>query len=299
MEHGLLGGLFNTGTVPSWIGAYANNTWKSCTNMPTARYWLTATAVGGQIYCIGGYKSSNLLVYEVYDVFTNSWKTKTSMPSANYAPSHCASAVIGRFIYIIGGEKTLCRHQCYDTINDSWSTKATMITPRYNLVCEPYKHYIYAIGGGTTSAVRSALNECYDTTTNTWSSKASMSSAREQLSSGIVNNMIYVLGGSNSSSYCYNQCYDPVTDTWSNKTTANIARLEASTVVLNNKIYIVGGYYNKTSNQCYDPVTNTWSSCAASPSNIYCSASTEINNIGYFFGLSGSGNAQQALLYMP
>ncbi len=60
----------------------ATNTWTTKAPMPTPRGALSAAAVNGIIYAIGGYKpNQELTVNEAYDPATNTWTTKAPMPT--------------------------------------------------------------------------------------------------------------------------------------------------------------------------------------------------------------------------
>ena len=78
------------------------DTWTTKTGMPTERGYLSAAAVNGKIYAMGGGKTlgSGLSTVEEYDPETNSWTTKTRMPTERYLLS--ISAVNDK-IYAIGG----------------------------------------------------------------------------------------------------------------------------------------------------------------------------------------------------
>ena len=84
--------------------------------MTTARNYLTSSAVGDKIYCIGGISitsSSNYLsTNECYDTVTNAWTTKKAMTTARH---YLTSSVVGDKIYLIGGENDvrLSTNECY------------------------------------------------------------------------------------------------------------------------------------------------------------------------------------------
>jgi N-acetylneuraminic acid mutarotase len=80
----------------------ATDTWVRKANMPTARSQLSACAVNGKIYAIGGNgaQGTTLSAVEEYDPSTDIWTKKADMPMPTF--DHAASVVNGK-IYVMGG----------------------------------------------------------------------------------------------------------------------------------------------------------------------------------------------------
>jgi N-acetylneuraminic acid mutarotase len=84
----------------------ATDTWTRASDMPTARFAHSATAVDGKIYIIGGADadvhmppSEGFLMVDVYDPTTDTWTTAADIPAG--APHHAAS-VVDEKIYTFG-----------------------------------------------------------------------------------------------------------------------------------------------------------------------------------------------------
>jgi N-acetylneuraminic acid mutarotase len=84
----------------------ATDTWSRASDMPTARFAHSASAVDGKIYIIGGadadvhpVPSEGFLMVDVYDPATDTWTTAADIPAG--APHHTAGVVDGK-IYTIG-----------------------------------------------------------------------------------------------------------------------------------------------------------------------------------------------------
>jgi N-acetylneuraminic acid mutarotase len=84
----------------------ATDTWTRASDMPTARFAHSASAVDGKIYIIGGadadvhpVPSEGFLMVDVYDPATDTWTTAADIPAG--APHHTAGVVDGK-IYTIG-----------------------------------------------------------------------------------------------------------------------------------------------------------------------------------------------------
>ncbi|MCP4135024.1 MAG: hypothetical protein GY754_28880, partial [bacterium] len=225
---------------------------------------LTAEAVNGKIYAIGGYdrsSSARISTVEEYDPVNDTWLWKASMPTGR---EMLASASLNGKIYVLGGRTNNTYYSTaveeYDPDTNSWTTKTSMSTGRYGLVAEAVNGRIYAIGGYNGSYL-STVRE-YNPATNLWSTnKSPMPTARRQSASAVIDGKIYVIGGYNSSYLSTVQEYDPGTNSWTTKASMPTARYDASAEIVNGKIYVIGGYgsdgYLKTVEE-YDPETNSW-----------------------------------------
>ncbi|MHC4595708.1 MAG: Kelch repeat-containing protein [Planctomycetota bacterium] len=80
------------------------DTWTRKSDMPTARGYLSTSAVNGKIYAIGGglrlVRTYGLSTVEEYDPVTDTWITKADMPTRRF---FLVSSVVNNKIYVIGG----------------------------------------------------------------------------------------------------------------------------------------------------------------------------------------------------
>jgi len=138
-----------------------NNSWTKKAPMPTARHHLTSSVVDGKLYVIGGRLLgdgipapiaeglSNFDVNEMYDPTNDIWTTMEKMPSNR---SGLASAAIGDYIYVFGGQKvngTFENSERYDTKNNTWTIEKPVPTPRLGLKAVAAGDDIYVVGGKT------------------------------------------------------------------------------------------------------------------------------------------------------
>ena len=128
------------------------NIWKRKADMPTARGCLSASALNGKIYAIGG-RIPGLMTcstVEEYDPATNTWAKKADMPTPRYWLS---SSVANGKIYAIGGVQDwgqgngLSIVEEYDPVTDTWTKKPDMLTARFSLTSSVVNGKIYTIGG--------------------------------------------------------------------------------------------------------------------------------------------------------
>ena len=172
----------------------ATDTWKTLTDMPTARLGLTAVPVDGKIYVIGGWGAGSFeSVVEVYDPATDTWETKAPLPSAI---GDGGFAGFEGKVYMFGGTRGPNRNtgdtQVYDPVADQWETKASMPSARLFPSATVLDGKFYVLGSNlpTTDTV-----DVYDPNTDTWAEGLTMPTARGGLSAVTLNGKIYAIGG--------------------------------------------------------------------------------------------------------
>jgi len=131
----------------------ATDTWVRKADMPTARSQLSASAVNGKIYAIGGRdaQDTTLSAVEEYDPSTDTWTKKADMPMPAF--DHTASVVNGK-IYVMGGGEPgaiLSTIMKYDPATDTWTKEGDMPVPRTAMSASVVDGRIYVIGGTEVS----------------------------------------------------------------------------------------------------------------------------------------------------
>ena len=134
-----IGGWGGGGPQHRWYSAVEEydpetDTWTKKADMPTARAYLSASAVDGKIYAIGGWTRANTYSsVEVYDPATDRWTKKADMPIGRY---HSATSVVNGKIYAIGGwglpTLLMVEVEEYDPATDRLTKKADMPLGRYH-----------------------------------------------------------------------------------------------------------------------------------------------------------------------
>lgn len=248
--------------------------WKSISDMPTARWFPATTVYNGKIYVIGGNASPtspSLNVNEVYDPATDTWKTKAPIPIPR---SQLSAVTYDGKIYVIGGSSgptgwiPVPNVDIYDPSANTWSTGANMPAPRTEMSLVTVKDKIYAIGGIDGTSTGSKSVDIYDPVANTWSKGANMPTSRGTMPACELDGKIYVFGGSNGGASSWNhfsmlEVYDVESDTWSTKAEMPWSRSHNSGCVLNNKIFAIGGTQinlnlSYATMASYNPLTDTW-----------------------------------------
>jgi len=182
------------------------DTWDTTkTPMPTRRAHISASAVKGKIYVMGGSKQggaeyAGLNTVEVYDPATDTWETKNSMPTLRFGLS---TSVLDEKIYAIGGRhypekpKIVSTVEMYDPVTDEWTEKKDMPTQRYYQSSSVINGKIYAIGGWyscTNGPIYQRVEE-YDPAEDKWIVKTNLPDEIAGLGTCSVNGKIYAIGG--------------------------------------------------------------------------------------------------------
>jgi N-acetylneuraminic acid mutarotase len=129
----------------------ATNSWSAGADIPTPRDHLTAAAVDGIVYAIGGRRVSVDAVVdavEAYDLETDEWTTRSPMPTRRAGLGSTAS---GGRVYVYGGEEfgaAFRTHAAYDPSNDTWESLPRMLEGRHGAGVAAVGGRIFVIGGG-------------------------------------------------------------------------------------------------------------------------------------------------------
>ncbi len=261
---GNIGGRIAVGTVeafdPSANGGVG--AWYLLTDMTTPRFGLTAQALNGKIYAIGGKDGSGVLAtVEVFDPAASggagAWTTLTDLNTARFG---LTSQVANGTIYAIGGQDSgyLATVEAFDPAAaagfGAWTAKADMTTPRPELTAQTVNGIVYAIGGGLCPGL--VATEAFNPAgAGSWSPKTDMTTARKALASAAVSGIVYALGGIDS---CDTgnvlhtlEAFDPTGNSgagaWSSKADMPTARQSLSSTQLNGIVYAIGGNNNNGS----------------------------------------------------
>jgi len=283
-------------------------TWVEKSDMPTARYSLSCSALNGKIYAIGGAKydaNMNVVILsavEEYDPIIDKWIKKADMPAPR---QNLSTSVVNGKIYAIGGWggiSELSTVEEYDPLADRWTKKADMPTPRQAFSTSVADGKIYAIGGWRLGAGLAVVEE-YDPERDIWDRKADMPAPRLNLSTSMINGKIYAIGGITGNlgrSLSTLEEYDPIADKWTRKADMPTARTLLSTSVVNGKIYSIGGYIRAIGGgvdtvvptiEEYDLIADKWSKKNDMPTARYWLSTSAVN--GKIYAIGGHGNSRK------
>ena len=216
------------GGLPAWVPSSAvwiydinAKTWSEGPALPTPRGALSATAVGGKIYAIGGARNpsystpelrpnvpvENLAVVEVLDTATGQWSTAAPMLTAR---NHHGSALVDDKIYVVGGRigstfiiglsNNVSTTEVYDVGKNTWSSVPGMPTPRSGIGVAAVNGRVHVVGGEAyindlVGTYRT--HEAFDPKTNSWTRLPPMPTPRHGLAVGEIGGKMYAISGSN------------------------------------------------------------------------------------------------------
>ncbi|HST03873.1 MAG TPA: S-layer homology domain-containing protein [Chloroflexia bacterium] len=197
-----------------------------------------------------------------------------------------ASATVGNYLYILGGEffngsyAVTSTVQRYDSSSNTWVFLASLPTPYNNNEACAMNGKIYVPGGYTGSLITN-INYIYNIATNTWTTGAPVPSAPGNLWSTVAcnaaTNKVYVIGGFDGAAGTTNNfIYDASANTWSSGAAFPVPTYGSDGGLINGHIYVAGGAGPVTGAYDYNIAANTWSPVAPM-------------SVGCFYGASGVG----------
>lgn len=228
----------------------ATDRWMATKDMPTARGFFGAAAIGERIHAVGG--SLNMAeqdpgtgIHEIYDPATDNWTRGADMPTPR--ADLTANAVGGR-LYAIGGTRhvgieALGMVEEYDSAADTWTRKADMPTPRLHLSSAVIDGKIIVVGGGPEWPVPLAATEMYDPATDTWTKLADMPTPRVGVWAAALDGRLYVMGGLSWENEALKTVeeFDPKTNTWREVAEMPTARVLLTAESVNDQVFAIGG----------------------------------------------------------
>lgn len=121
--------------------------------IPTVREHLTAVAVGGRIWAIGGRwpGEGELGTVETYDPEAGRWRSAPSLPTPR---SGLTSAVLAGRIHVLGGEelrgeRTFVEHEVFDPDAGAWRSAAPLDPGLHGLASAVVNGRLHVIGGAS------------------------------------------------------------------------------------------------------------------------------------------------------
>ncbi len=308
------------------------NVWSYIDSLSKARRLLSAVAVNGIIYAMGGEASLNtgigatITSYSTVETYNaaggnGTWTLATPLPSARF---YAAIAPAKNAIYSFGGTNGREYFQSVDSFGISsgmWGSAGQMPAYRYDAAACAMGDTVYLIGGlvySGQSFVVSSQIDAWDPATGTLTPKCSLNVARSDPQAVALNGKIYIiggLGGSSNQSDCAPlksvEVYDPSTNSIGTATPLTTARLSFAAATAKGKIYAIGGLFSTdqgdtalTSVEEFDPVLNTWTVRQNLPNSRYGCAAASWNDLIYVIGgveggTGGNKETKSVLIFYP
>ncbi len=261
----------------SWVGNLdmydpASDSWSAEPAMPTTRTDLGAGVVGGIIYAVGGYNTTDVSVVEAYDPSTRTWSARSPMPIAR---SGVAIGVANGILYAVGGR-----------VKGSGVgySRASPAADRGTRAPASSRIAMDIVGSGNALGIL----EGYDPSTDRWTELPPMPTRRSHLGVGVLNGIVYAVGGSDgTTTFATVEAFDPATGRWTTVAPLHEARALLSVAVLGGKLYAIGGipvYIGSPVVEVYDPLFNTWSSAPLMLIGRMSAGAVALNGLIYAIG---------------
>ncbi len=267
------------------LAEVSQGTWIQGAPAPSKRTEVSAAALDGKIYVVGGFSRpsfSNVLDFaisrdvEVYDPATDVWSTTTPLPEGRH---HAGIAVLDGFLYIVGGFaksgfsvwRAVNTVYQLDPATQLWRERAPMPTARGALGVAVHQGRLYAVGG-YDGEQNSGATEIYNPETDTWSTAAPLSAPRDHLAVAAAGSAIYAIGGRSNLKYQQNtavvEAYDPNTNQWRYAASLPTARSGIAAGVIEGQIHVLGGESGEGTfdmHEKYIAEENRWITVASMP----------------------------------
>ncbi|MNX74079.1 Kelch motif protein [compost metagenome] len=231
-----------------------------------ARSGHSSAVVGNYLYIMGGYNGSYLSNVEraAIDSASGELGDFATVPgvSLSSARSHGASAVIGSYLYVVGGMSndgeigTMVRALIATdgSIGNFTSVSGIALgTPRTGATCAVISNHLYLLGGSNgasylNSVERAHLVEATSFPAFSLASGVTLDQARSGHSAVPIRNYLYILGGTSGASYLNTVeratvASDATIDAFTRVLTVNLsqARSQQAIAVIGNYLYVIGG----------------------------------------------------------
>lgn len=232
--------------------------------MPDARSGMAATAIGLDVYQIGGETADGVDGrVRAFDSNQREWRDVAPKPTA---VTHAAAAELFGEIYVVGGEGEdglpTAVVEAYSPSQDAWRPIAALPEPRAGGLALTDGAFLYLFGGFDGEQTH-ATAYIYDPAANSWRPLPDLPEPRAFATGGAVATQLYVVGGTageSASDSCF--VFDPDTEGWHECPPMLAPRVGAGAAVVLNKLYVIGGGMAADDpaayGEVYDPNTETW-----------------------------------------
>jgi hypothetical protein len=235
--------------------------WTATAAMATARSYLGACVIAGELYVSGGYSNTDRLSsVEKYSPSSDAWIAVVHLPVAR--ASHAAVAV-GLAMYVLGGVTDTFTASVlkFDSTEGTYREVSPMPEVRCGFASCAVECDIYVFGGcdNLHSDKPSAFK--YDTVADAWSTLTPMPHCCAFVSANVIDGLIYIVGVGDDNDHSDKVLrFDPASGTYATLAPTTRIRRCGASFVLAGCLYAAGGSNTRTSESVerYDVASNTW-----------------------------------------
>jgi non-specific serine/threonine protein kinase len=213
----------------------ATDTWTGLAELPF-HVNHHATAVYNSTLYVFGPEATPLR----YNPATDAWEELAPMPEERWAG---AAAVLGDYIYFLGGSGSSSDLLRYDPAADSWTRLAPLLQAREHTQAVALDGQLYALGGRWDRGLNSV--ERYDPATDTWTRVPSMNQPRSGFGAAVWDGKVVVAGGELISPLAIIdsiEIYDPEVNRWELiEATMPVPLHGLPIAIIDDDLYLLGG----------------------------------------------------------
>lgn len=229
--------------TPTAEATYDQLSWRETNPMITARSHLSAVAVGGSIYAIGGLArgAASTSVFDRYDTGADTW---SSLPALPAAADHTMAAALDSSIFVFGGSfaQPSTRAWRFDLATNRWSSIAPMPEARAAGGAAAMDSRIYVFGGFGDTRQLLATAYVYDPAIDRWSRIPDVLTPREHLAVTTFRGRVCGMGGhfGDGRARTISECYERGSNRWTSMPPLPRPASDFDAVVAADAIWAVG-----------------------------------------------------------
>ncbi len=267
--------------------------WSEGPRLPTLRSEVSATALDGKVYVVGGYAFGrvNQPIVQAFDPAMQTWSDRAPLP---LGMNHIGLVAANGMLYAIGGfvqqnRDPVAAAFAYDPHLDRWQAIAPLPDRRGSIAVAYLDGRIHAVGGHDDARAFTE-HDVYDPVTNRWTTAAPLpaNEGRDHLGLLAFAGKLYAIGGRFDDSTRNTdlvESYDPSSDRWSERARLPTARSGGAAAVFAGMLFYMGGERGGAGtfaqNEAYDPAHDTWRAFAPLPSGRHGTGAAVIGDALY------------------
>jgi hypothetical protein len=243
--------------------------WRQLPAAPTERTEVTAAAVGGEVYLVGGYRRDGATVptVEVFQPASGRWRRAPDLP---VAVNHAMAATVGGAVHVFGGNTAEGKPSAaaFRFADGGWRRLADLPEARVAGTAVAVGGKVYLAGGlGPGGLARAML--VYDPAADRWSVAPGPPTPREHLGGAGADGRVYTVGGraAGRGNLDAVEVFDPASSRWTSLPPLPTARGGLAAAAADGFVVAVGGEGAATFKEAeaFDLTSGTWRSLPPMP----------------------------------
>ena len=260
--------------------------WKEVTPCPLPRFEAHGVVVDGELWVMGGFKSSDLEVTKSIDIYDPNGDRWRPGPELRGAETHAGVVSLGRDFVMVGGFEGNVYNRIssasvwrWNATDATWSSGPDLPTPRSAVFAGLIGNELHAAGGlGPDGNTDSAEHVVWDLAGSAqWGVAAPLPNARNHGGGASSKGRLFAVSGRHDWDEVAGDdpaldAFDPATDSWSSRAPMPLPRSEiggATVTLADDRLLVVGGSVPGKAPSAdvllYDPQKDSWSTLPSLP----------------------------------